>query len=179
MKEPSRCAFVLCVLTVLVLFAPASASAGKASCGACNGVVQERCTTNCFGLPDKAERANCLISCDNAAATCSCDENVTLRSEDLVARMPWLVDSLTAACHSTTPCGSAYPSCASWSGYSNCDDPFCGFANGCGEECPEIGPCLGPAMKQRQERYRVCFNAQGQSCTEYQRTIISLGCECT
>jgi hypothetical protein len=169
MKEPSRSAFVLCVLTVLILFAPGSASAGKGGCVACSDVAQERCTTNCFGLPGKAERASCL---------CSCDENVTLRSEDLVARMPWLVDSLTAACHSTTPCGSAYPSCASWSGYSNCDDPFCGFANHCGEECPEFGPCPGPAMRQRQERYRVCFNAQGQSCTEYQLTLLNLGCGC-
>ena len=174
-----RIPFVLSVLAVLILFAPGSASAGKGSCSACGKEARDRCTANCFGLTNKAERSGCLISCENSAATCSCDdENVTLRSEDVVARMPWLVDSLTAACHSTTTCGTAYPSCASWSGYTNCDDPFCGVANGCGEECPEIGPCFGPAMRQRKERYRVCFNAQGQSCTEYQLTLTSLGCDC-
>ena len=33
-------------------------------------------------------------------------------------------------------------------------------------------------MKQRRERFRVCFNAIGQSCTEWQRTMITLGCGC-
>jgi hypothetical protein len=56
-----RTSFVLSVLVVLILFAPGSASAGKGSCGACSDVAQERCTTNCFGLGDKAERVDCLI----------------------------------------------------------------------------------------------------------------------
>jgi hypothetical protein len=58
------------------------------------------------------------------------------------------------------------------------DEPFCSSANHCGDECPEFGPCPGPAIKQRQERFRVCFNALGQSCTEYQRTLLNLGCGC-
>ena len=178
MKELSRIPFLLSGLAVLVLLVSGSASAGKANCGACSEAAQERCAANCFGLDDKADRVDCLISCDNAAATCSCDEDITLRSEDLVARLPWLVDSLTAACHSTTPCGTAYPSCASWSDFVDCDDAFCGSGMHCGDECP-APPCWGPAMRQRQERYRVCFNAQGQSCTEYQRTTITLGCGCS
>jgi hypothetical protein len=150
--------------------------AQAARCGAC-ALAQESCSAKCFGREDKAGVVACLTGCDNAAATCSCDAEVTLSSEDLVAKMPWLSDK-AAACHSTTPCGSAYPSCASWSGYSDCDDPFCGVYRWCGD-CPdpEFG-CFGPALRQRRERFRVCFNELGQSCTEYQRTSVVLGCDC-
>jgi hypothetical protein len=37
---------------------------------------------------------------------------------------------------------------------------------------------MGAGQVQNAERYRVCFNAQGQSCTEYQLTNISIGCGC-
>jgi hypothetical protein len=88
----------------------------------------------------------------------------------------WL-STAAAACHSTTPCGTAYPSCGSWSGYANCDDPLCSAAANCGNPC--TGPlCFGPAVRQFQERFRVCFNASGQSCTEYQQTFPVLHCGC-
>jgi hypothetical protein len=168
-----RLSFTVAVLILVFSVAPAQAE----RCRPCE-VVHERCSGNCFGL-DKGEVGGCLMACDNAATTCSCDEAVTLSSEDFVARFGSSVAiDFAAACHSTTACGPAYPSCASWSGYSDCDDPFCGSVNGCGEECGEFGPCFGPGMKQRRERFRVCFNAQGQSCTEYQRTLLSLGCGC-
>ena len=176
MNGSMRVLFVVAVLSVLALSA---APAQAARCGPCE-VVQERCTVNCLGR-DKAEIGACLMACDNEAATCSCDEAVTLRSEDFVARTGSLgvVTDFAAACHSTTPCGTAYPSCASWSGYYDCDDPFCGSVRGCGE-CEGDFPrfCPGPGMKQRGERYRVCFNNLGQSCTEYQLTLINLGCGC-
>jgi hypothetical protein len=179
--------FVLVLLALLA--APAAAdervarggvrgeedAAVQASCRAC-ALVQESCYGKCFGLEDKAGMKACLVRCDNAAATCSCDEAVSLRSEDLV---PFAWPSHTkAACHPITSCQPDYPSCASYSSYSDCDDPFCGFGPQCGDDCPEFGPCPGPALKQRRERFRVCFNAQGQSCTEWQRTMINLGCGC-
>jgi hypothetical protein len=109
-------------------------------------------------------------------AAVASDQRTALRSEDLVS---FAGRGFTkAACHPITSCQPDYPSCASWSGYTDCDDPFCGFAPQCGDDCPEIGPCPGPAMKQRRERFRVCFNAFGQSCTEWQRTMINLGCGC-
>jgi hypothetical protein len=180
MNGPTRVSFVVAVLSILALSAvPAEA----ARCGPCE-VVQERCSANCFGL-DRGEIGGCLMACDNEAAVCSCDEAVTLRSEDFVARfgspeMAGLgVTELAAACHSTTACGTAYPSCASWSGYYDCGDPFCGSVRGCGECEGEFPPlCPGPGMKQRRERYRVCFNNLGQSCTEYQLTLVNLSCEC-
>jgi hypothetical protein len=107
-------------------------------------------------------------------------EEVTLRSEDVVAQWPWLSTATAAAgaaCHSTTPCGSAYPSCASWSGYSDCGDPFCAIAKGCGQPCGDPA-CLGPATRQPRERFRVCFDALGNSCTEYQNILGVVGCYC-
>jgi hypothetical protein len=181
-----RTACLPLLVATLSILALSAAPASAARCGPCE-VVQERCSANCFGL-DRAEIGGCLMACDNEAATCSCDEAVTLSSEDFVARFGFpeatklsspFVTELAAACHSTTPCGTAFPSCASWSGYSDCDDAFCGSVRGCGE-CEEEFPrfCPGPGMKQWRERFRVCFNALGQSCTEYQRTLISLGCGC-
>jgi hypothetical protein len=116
----------------------------------------------------------------SAAVTGACGEEVTLRSEDVVARWPWMTNAtaaITTTCHSTTPCGSAYPSCASWSGYSGCGDPFCAIAKGCGQPCNDPA-CLGPATRQSQERFRVCFDALGNSCTEYQVTVAVLSCHC-
>jgi hypothetical protein len=176
MGKSFRVPFAITAVSILALFALV-APARAANCRACGLAAQDRCAANCFGLEDKGERVACLITCDNAAATCSCDEEVTLRSEDVVAKSPWLL-AMTAACHSTTTCGSAYPSCASWSGYSDCNDPYCASGPHCAEGCEPGLPCLGPAMRQWQERFRVCFNAAGQPCTEYQRTIIVLNCGC-
>jgi hypothetical protein len=147
----------------------------QAGCRAC-ALVQESCYGGCFGLEEKSEMKACLVGCDNAAATCSCDEAVTLRSENLVS-FDW-PPVTKAACHAIVSCQPDYPSCASWSSPTNCDDPFCGVAPQCGDDCPEFGPCPGPAMKQRQERFRVCFNSLGQPCTEWGRLIINLGCGC-
>jgi hypothetical protein len=74
--------------------------------------------------------------------------------------------------------GSCLIGCDNWSSFSDCGDEFCGAAFGCGE-CNE-GQCeaYGPAMRQLRERYRVCFNPQGQPCTEYQLTATTLGCGC-
>jgi hypothetical protein len=159
--------FAMCLTSAL----PSDA----ATCGAC-AVSHDQCTANCAGFVDHGERVACLIACDNAAATCSCDERVTLRSEDLLPKARPEADA--PACHSTTPCGSGYPSCASWSGYSDCGDPYCGIYLHCGDECEPGFPCPGPALRQWRERFRVCFNAQGQSCTEYQRTSTILSCGC-
>jgi hypothetical protein len=152
----------------------AVASPQAASCGIC-ALAYQRCNATCFSRGDKAGMGACLTQCDNVAATCSCDQQgVNLRSEDLVQ---WDWPGVTkAACHGSVSCQPNYPSCASWSGYSNCDDPFCGQAPHCGEcTCDEFrcfcGP--GPALKQKQERFRVCFDSLGNSCTEWQTLTIN------
>lgn len=147
----------------------------QASCRPC-AVAHANCFANCFGLPEKEGMRACLTACDNAVATCTCDEAVTLRSEELVE---WEWPSLSkAACHSTTPCGSAYASCAGWSSYADCGDLFCGTGMGCGSNCNPFKPCFGPALQQWRERFRVCFNEFGQSCTEWQRVVLTYECGC-
>lgn len=81
------------------------------------------------------------------------------------------------ACHSTTPCGAEYGSCASWSGYTDCDEPLCGIYRWCGD-CGDPFGCWDLATRQRRERFRVCFNSLGQSCTEWQNTLVLVACGC-
>jgi hypothetical protein len=188
MSLSTRLSFIPALL--LLVLSAAAVQAQDAACRTC-AVAQERCSVNCLGREGKAIGA-CLIGCDNAAAACSCDEPATLNSEDFVARFGAqpgpragqdglkVVTAFAAACNPTTPCGSAYyGSCAGYSSYTDCGDPVCGLTMGCGE-CDEWGHCqaAGQGMKQLRERYRVCFNAQGQACTEYQRTYSVLGCGC-
>lgn len=178
MRFSTRVSFVFTALLLLVLSA-AAAEAQEGKCRPCQ-IAQEQCSVNCMGREGKAIGA-CLIRCDNAAALCSCDEPATLSAEEYVERFAptKAVTDFSVACHSTTPCGSAYGACTNWSTYSACDDPFCGPTLGCGE-CDEWGHCEagGPGMKQRRERYRVCFDQLNQACTEYQRATVSLGCGC-
>lgn len=176
MSVSSRISFVVTALLLLVL--SAAEAQAQPACRPCQ-IAQERCSVNCLGREGKAIGA-CLIGCDNAAALCSCDEPATLNSEDFVASFgSQEVTQFADACHSTTPCDSSYGSCANWSTYTACGDPFCGPTLGCGE-CDEWGHCTagGPGMKQFRERYRVCFNQLNQSCIEYQRATTSGGCGC-
>lgn len=183
MSVSTRMSFVFTALLLLVL----SAAAVEAQAGRCRPceIAQERCSVNCLGLENNKMGA-CLIGCDNSAALCSCDEPATLNSEDFVERFGATFKSglkvateLSEVCHPTTACGSQYGSCANWSTYSYCGDPFCGIALGCGE-CDEWGQCEagGPATKHYRERYRVCFNTLGQPCTEYQRSTTTGSCGC-
>jgi hypothetical protein len=145
----------------------------QARCNICSAAYQ-RCAVGCFGLKGKGEMATCLTACDNAAATCTCDQEVGLRSEDVAA---WRGLNLSkAACHGTVSCQPAYPSCASWSGYSACDDPYCDDAPHCDPDC-EFGTCPGPAWHRSQERFRVCFDQYANPCTEWQ-TIFIKTCGC-
>jgi hypothetical protein len=181
MSVSTRLSFAITALLLLVLSA-ATVQAQAAPCRRCQ-IAQERCSVNCFGREGKAI-GSCLVGCDNAASLCSCDEPATLNSEDFVAKFGAQaglksVTDFSVACHSTTTCGPTYGSCAGYSSYTDCGDPICGLAIGCGE-CDEWGHCeaAGQGMKQLRERYRVCFDAQGQPCTEYQRTSVTLGCGC-
>ncbi len=81
------------------------------------------------------------------------------------------------ACHSTTPCGSQFGSCAGWSGYTDCDDPVCGIYRWCGD-CGDPFGCWDLATRQRQERFRVCFDSLGNSCTEWQNQLVLTACGC-
>lgn len=80
-----------------------------------------------------------------------------------------------AACNWGATCGSEYGSCGSWSGTYECDAPTCTMHHWCGE--PE-GPMSGPGMVQPVERYRVCFNSSGQSCTQYEHFWVLQSCGC-
>lgn len=143
-------------------------------------ISYETCSANCVGLGDLEAISACSIGCDNAAALCTLDEEPTLSSEEyLVFSGQAEIFHKSGACHDTTACPAGYDSCASWSSYSDCGDQFCGFSTSC-QVCDEWGQCRlgGPAQKQYRERYRVCFNAQAQSCTEYQRVAQTLGCGC-
>jgi hypothetical protein len=139
-------------------------------------VTQEQCTVDCLGRGERGEMVGCLMGCDNAAAQCARDEEPTLSSEWYVEQLGNVLATKSGACHDTTPCPAEYGSCGSWSGYSNCGDPYCGVYRFCGS-CQEPF-CFGEATRQRQERYRVCFNAQQESCTEWQRisTVVTCGC---
>lgn len=110
-----------------------------------------------------------------------CDGPVTLRSEDLVQQ--GLVSITKSACHGSVSCQPNYPSCASWSSYSACDAPYCANQVGCGDcNCDEFGICWcerGPARHVPSERFRVCFDQFGNSCTEWQKlTTYSCGGGC-
>jgi hypothetical protein len=161
----------------LVLLPAATAQSQPAVSDSCVFDL-DNCSVNCLGLEDPAKVETCMIGCSNAAATYSPDEKPTLDSEEFLAR--WGEDPFAkaGACHSTTPCPSEYASCGSWSGYSDCGDPYCGVYRTCGAPCPEYPFCFGEATRQARERFRVCFNQQAQSCTEYQRTSIVLYCGC-
>jgi hypothetical protein len=164
-------ALAFLVLVLVVTAAPAQAQ----KCPAC-ALAQERCTSICFGLETRAGMASCLMVCDNQAATCSCDdEKVTLRSEDLRIPSEWLAS--TTACNATYTCPSEYGSCASWSSWYDCGEPWCGIYRWCGDCGDEFG-CWGDALRQRQERYRVCFNAAQEACTEFQHANYLVGCGC-
>jgi hypothetical protein len=154
--------------------APAEAK----SCQPC-ALAHKKCSATCFSLDEKGGMGSCLTACDNAAATCTCDQSVNLRSEDLVSR-DW-PGTTKAACHSNVSCQPNYPSCASWSAYASCGTAFCGSGPRCGEcDCDEWGHCFcgpGPAWREPLERFRVCFDSLGNSCTEWQ-TFTSISCGC-
>ena len=187
MNVSTRLSYIAALLFLVLSAAAVQAQEAEAAkCRPC-AIAQERCSVNCLGREDKAIGA-CLVRCENAAAVCSCDEPATLNSEDFVARFGpqpgaeadlRVVTEFSAACHATTPCGSAYGACANWSTYTDCGDPFCGPSAAC-RICNEWGQCTaaGPSQKQYIERYRVCFNELGQSCTEYQRGTATGECGC-
>ncbi len=191
---PSLSLLVLVLLTILASVAAADegprmtpqaraafravAPAQAAGCGAC-AIAYKGCSDACFGLPDKAGMGSCLTACDNAAAKCTCDQAVGLRSEEIV-NFEWPSEA-KAACHGVVSCQPNYPSCASWSSYADCGDLVCGNAPKCGEcYCDEFrcwcGP--GPAWKQSSERFRVCFDQYGNSCTEWQKIVTNYCDDC-
>lgn len=147
-------------------------------CQSC-ALTHQKCFASCFADVDKVEMSACLTACNNTAAACTCDEAVTLRSEDLVA---WGLVSITkAACHGSVSCQPTYGSCAAWSSYFTCGDPYCANRPSCGAcNCDEFGIChcgFGPARNVPSERYRVCFDSSGNSCTEWQSlTVYNCGC---
>lgn len=156
----------------------AAASSQAKSCPSC-ALVHQKCFGTCFADVEKEQIGSCLTACNNAAALCTCDEEVTLRSEDLVEL--GLVSINKNACHGYVSCQPNYPSCAGWSDYSTCGEPYCQDQFGCGEcNCDEFGICYcgrGPARFVPYERFRVCFDQFGNSCTEwYPRTIYNCGC---
>ena len=139
------------------------------TCQTC-AFAHKHCSSACFSLAEKGGLGKCLTQCDSAAALCTCDQPVTLRSEDLVSP-EWLSQN-KAACHGTVSCQPGYASCAGWSPYSVCGTSQCTTGVRCGEECdgPYCWPVSGPLWVESQERYRVCFDQFHNPCTEWQTT---------
>jgi len=157
--------------------APDRGLLARAVCPACDR-IQELCAAGCFSLEGKTGFVKCMMGCDNAAANCRCDEPVTLRSEDILPRLD-AAGATAAACHGTVSCQPDYPSCASWGGPDDCGDPLCLSYKWCPDDCDQELGCWGPALRQRTEIYRVCFNQFGQSCTEYKPgNLLVLSCGC-
>lgn len=153
------------------------APAAQAEMSEVCAMTQQQCSVDCLGRTDRGAMVSCLMACDNAAAHCARDEEPTLSSEWLAEELGNLIGTKAGACHSTTPCPSEYGSCGSWSGYSDCGDPWCGVYGHCGSGCGEP-LCFDDATRQFRERYRVCLNQQAQACTEYQRISTVVGCGC-
>ncbi|RKG48676.1 hypothetical protein D7X30_40490 [Corallococcus sp. AB011P] len=94
-----------------------------------------------------------------------------------------MLQALAAACQptNTNSCVNAgYGACGNWSAYAACGElSSCNFA-GCRTRVCDNGPCyfeyLG-SETQGNNRYRVCFNAVGQSCTEFEQTTTTV-CGC-
>jgi hypothetical protein len=140
-------------------------------------LTQEQCTVDCMGRKDRASMVSCLMGCDNSATLCARDAQPTLSSEWYAEQLGNVIGLKAGACHATTPCPPEYGSCAAWSGYSDCGDPWCGVYGHCGSGCGEP-LCFDDATRQSKERYRVCLNQQAQACTEYQRISTVVGCGC-
>ena len=148
-------------------------------CQSC-ALAHQKCFATCFADVDKGQMSACLTACANTAAACTCDAAATVRSEDLVEQ--GLVSiTKAAACHGSVSCQPAYGSCASWSAYVTCGEPYCANQPHCGAcNCDEFGICycgFGPARNVPYERYRVCFDSSGNSCTEWQSLVVyTCGC---
>jgi hypothetical protein len=92
---------------------------------------------------------------------------LALRSEDLVD-LAAMEAALNAACPVEATC-PGFDSCAAWSATTSCGTRVCGGE--CTADCigPEQDFCFfGIERSTSRTRFRVCFNAQGQSCTELQ-----------
>lgn len=177
----NRSKLVLSTLALAFLVGGTAASAQSTELDTACLVALDACSANCNDLAEPGLSRSCLSRCDAAATTCFGDPAPTLSSERYLAH--WgdalVLTKSAPACNDTTPCPAEYGSCGSWSGFYDCGDPYCGVSSLC-KICDEWGQCTagGPATKQNRERYRVCFNQQMQSCTEYQRGIQTLGCGC-
>jgi hypothetical protein len=135
------------------------------------------CVAACESLPVGKELAECYAACEAKDAEAACDGPIAVKSESLVDAEA-IRNAAAAACHAPTTCPEP-KSCAGWSAWYNCGDPFCGVVRWCGEDCePDPRFCFGPGLRQPRERFRVCFSNTGTQCIEYQRSAIIVGCGC-
>lgn len=92
---------------------------------------------------------------------------------------PEMLQALAVACQPSVSC-AGYSSCGSWSGTYRCGEPnSCNFT-GCRVNVCEGSRCYFEyrgVQSQGQNRYRVCHNPAGESCTEWERTNTSF-CGC-
>lgn len=92
-----------------------------------------------------------------------------LRSEDLVD-LAAMEATLNAACPVATTC-PGFDSCAAFSSTTSCGTLVCGAECArCIRLKPDLEPVCTSGVRRStfSSRFRVCFNAQGQSCTEFQ-----------
>lgn len=95
----------------------------------------------------------------------------------VLAKLPDELLHAAVACQPTKTC-AGYDACTDWSSVYNCgtlsecnaSDAACKVCEtkpgGIGSICEFHG-----GQRQTQNRYRVCFNSERESCTEYQRTV--------
>ncbi len=101
--------------------------------------------------------------------------------EELLAKLPpeeRMVHSM-GVCEptNTNSCVNAgYGSCAAWSAYADCGDLSACNDLGCprrvcyGTTRDSCTTVYDGSASQGTNRYRVCFNAAGESCTEYEKS---------
>lgn len=93
----------------------------------------------------------------------------------IVAAVPSLTAPALAAgpCHGASSCPSP-SSCGSWSGFYDCDVPFCGWDSFCVTKTGSED-----AIVQPREQFRACVLADGSTCLEYSNTYtFRIRCNC-
>lgn len=80
---------------------------------------------------------------------------------------------LTSPAHAAPACQSASTcpdpkSCGSWSGYFDCEEPFCDLDPFCGAK---VGQEEAPATFQLRQQFRDCILLDGSPCREYSNLI--------
>ncbi|HEV7508628.1 MAG TPA: hypothetical protein VGS07_27360 [Thermoanaerobaculia bacterium] len=84
---------------------------------------------------------------------------------------PLVSPAAAAACHGFITCPDP-KSCASWTAFTACEDPFCDSHPSCDIKSNGI------ATVQLKERFRACTLSNGSQCIEWQTSSFVVHCGC-